>query len=166
MTDKKTPKKSGSIWNEENTKIVVAAYQAKLESDGKEAAADNDFLRELAKQVGAASEKSVRAKLNSEKVYQKPDAVASVAKTNQVRKEHYIRALVNVLGCDADDLESLKNAKVDALQSLCLNVGITDVSTASGKDYSLDTSELVKGICSVRGLDVMELAVELEEAAA
>lgn len=161
-TEKKAVKKSGSIWNEENTKIVVDAYQAKLESEGKEAAADNDFLRDLAKQVGAASEKSVRAKLNSEKVYQKPDAVASVAKTNQLRKEHYIRALVNVLGCDAEELESLKNAKLDALQSLCLNVGITDIPKASGKDYSLETPDLIKGICSVRGLDIAELAAELE----
>ncbi|WP_197472699.1 hypothetical protein, partial [Oleiphilus sp. HI0123] len=84
-------------WSEEMAAKAVELYTAKLESEGKEAAADNEFLDSIAKQVDAVSGKAVRSKLTVMKVYVKPDAVASVAKTNTLRKEHFVRALANSL---------------------------------------------------------------------
>ena len=150
-------------WSEEMAAKAVELYTAKLESEGKEAAADNEFLDSIAKQVDAVSGKAARSKLTVMKVYVKPDAVASVAKTNTLRKEHFVRALANSLKLDADEQDSLKNAKVDALQALCTALGITDIAAASAKGYELETFELVKGILVSNGLDLAEVGAELEE---
>ena len=150
-------------WSEEMAAKAVELYTAKLESEGKEAAADNEFLDSIAKQVDAVSGKAVRSKLTVMKVYVKPDAVASVAKTNTLRKEQFVRALANSLKLDADELDSLKNAKVDALQALCTALGSTDIAAASAKGYELETFELVKGILVSNGLDLAEVGAELEE---
>lgn len=152
-----------NVWNEENTKIVVEAYQAKLESDGKEAAAENDFLKTLAEKVGAPSEKSVRSKLTTAGVYQKPDAVASVAKTNTVRKEHYVRALAHTLGLDLDTLDSLKNAKADSLKAITDKLGITQVMTAAAKDYEISKEDFVHNLMLNLGIDLDEFTTYIEE---
>jgi len=160
-----TPSKK-SIWTEETTAIVVDAYTAKLEAEGKEAAANNEFLLALAKQVGAPSEKSVRGKLTTAGVYQRPDAVASVAKTNQVRKEHHIRALANSLGLDADDIDSLKNAKMDALAEVNSKLGITDVMAASATGYTIEPVAFVYNLMVNMGVtfdDLGELIADLAE---
>lgn len=143
-------------WTEEAANKAVELYTAMLESDGKEAAANNDFLDEIAKneEVQAVSGKAVRSKLTVMGVYQKPDAVASVAKTNTVRKEHYVRALAHTLGLEADDLDSLKNAKMSALADLAQAIGITDVMKASAKDYEPDLEKVCEAFENARGLDV------------
>ncbi|QDF14420.1 hypothetical protein BRIZO_1 [Vibrio phage Brizo] len=87
-------------------------------------------------------------------VYQKPDAVASVAKTNTVRKEHYVRALAHTLGLDSDDLDSLKNAKMSALADLAQAIGITDIQAASAKDYKPDLEKVCEAFENARGLDL------------
>lgn len=154
-----------NVWNEENTKIVVEAYQLKLSEDGKEAAADNDFLKTLAEKVGAPSEKSVRSKLTTAGVYQKPDAVASVAKTNTVRKEHYVRALAHTLNIELDDLDSLKNAKADSLKAITDKLGITQVMTAAAKDYTIEPVDFVYNLMLNLGVDFDELGEHLAEKA-
>lgn len=143
-------------WTEEAASKAAELYNAMLESDGKEAAANNDFLDEIAKneEVQAVSGKAVRSKLTVMGVYQKPDAVASVAKTNTVRKEHYVRALAHTLGLKADDLDSLKNAKMSALADLSQAIGITDIQAASAKDYEPDLEKVCEAFENARGLDL------------
>lgn len=150
-------------WTDEMASKAADLYNAMLEEQGKEAAATTDFLDSVAKQVEAISGKAVRSKLTIMGVYQKPDAVASVAKTNTLRKEHYVRALANVLGIDAEELDSLKNAKMSALEELTAKIGVTDVAAASAKGYKLTTVELLAGIAVYNGLDVAEVGAELEE---
>lgn len=143
-------------WTEEAANKAVELYNAMLEESGKEAAANNDFLDTIAanEEVQAVSGKAVRSKLTVMGVYQKPDAVASVAKTNTVRKEHYVRALAHTLGLDADDLDSLKNAKMSALADLSQAIGITDVMKASAKDYEPDLEAICEAFENARGLDL------------
>lgn len=148
-----TPAKAKK-WTDEMAQQAVDIYTAKLESEGKEAAAHSDFLDEVAAQVGAVSGKSVRSKLTVMQVYQKPDAVSSVAKTNTLRKEHYVRALAHTLGIDADILDSFKNAKMDSLEALSTAIGITDIAAASAKDYKPELSEVCMAFENARGLDI------------
>lgn len=156
-------------WTEESAKIAADLYTAKLEADGKEAAANNDFLDSIAKEVEAVSGKAVRSKLTVMGIYQKPDAVASVAKTNTVRKEHYVRALAHTLGLDADQLDSLKNGKTDALQAVTDKLGVTNVIEAAAKGYSPRPEMVVMLLAQNLGLDFDDLDTynqELTEAAA
>lgn len=139
-----TKKATGKLWTEENTAIVVEAYNAELEANGVEAAANNDFLKSLAEKVGAPSEKSVRGKLTTAGVYQKPEHVASAPKSNPIRKEHYVRAIAHTLGLDVDELDSFKNAKADALSALANRLGIPDVAEAAKRDYQIDAATVVE----------------------
>ncbi|QKN84675.1 DNA binding protein [Vibrio phage River4] len=141
-------------WTEEMAEKAATLYTAKLEAEGKEAAAHTDFLDTIAVEVEAVSGKAVRSKLTVMGVYQKPDAVASVAKTNTVRKEHYVRALAHTLGLDADDLDSLKNAKMSALEAIATAIGITDIQAASAKDYEPDLEKVCEAFENARGLDL------------
>lgn len=141
-------------WTEEMAEKAAQLYTAKVEADGKEAAATTDFLDSIAEAVEAVSGKAVRSKLTVMQIYQKPEAVASVAKTNTVRKEHYVRALAHTLGVDAEDLDSLKNAKMDALSCICESIGITDIVAAAAKDYKPDLEKLCEAFSNARGLDI------------
>lgn len=143
--------KTAFTWNEENYAIVLEAYQAKVEADGAEAAAESEFLKSLAEKVGALSDRSVRSKLTTSGDYVKPAMTKSVAKTNQIRKEHYIRALANTLGLDEDTLDSLKNAKVDALSGLTMGFGITDVAAASARDYEIEPQQVAQNYLAYNG---------------
>lgn len=147
-----TKKATGKLWTEENTAIVVEAYNAELEANGVEAAADNDFLKSLAEKVGAPSEKSVRGKLTTAGVYQKPEHVASAPKSNPIRKEHYVRAIAHTLGIDADTLDSMKNAKADALQALADSLGVQDVAEAAKRDFSIEPETVVDNFANARNL--------------
>lgn len=150
-------------WTDESAARALELYLAKVESDGKEAAAVEDFLNSIAadEKVQAVSGKAVRSKLTVMGEYQKPDAVASVAKTNTIRKEHYVRALANVLSLDVDDLDSLKNAKMDALKAIAVGVGVSDVVAASAKGYELTRAEMLRNIVISNGLDVEDTANEM-----
>lgn len=156
-------------WNEASTKIVIDLYTAKLEKEGKAAAAHNDFMDELAVKVEAVSGKAVRAKLTAEKVYVKPDAVASVPKTNTVRKEHFVRAIGHVLGIDVDTIDTLKNGKTDALQAVTDKLGVNDVLEAATTGYSPRPEMVIMNIMQALDVDLDELEAyqcELAEAAA
>lgn len=150
-------------WTDESAAKAVELYEAKLAAAGKEAAADNDFLDEIAKEVGAISGKAVRSKLTVMQVYQKPDAVASVAKTNTLRKEHYVRALAHSLKVDADELDSLKNAKMSALAAITEAIGITDIMAASAKDYTANELILIKGFALANGIDLADIIDDLAD---
>lgn len=67
-------------WTDEATEIVISAYQAKVDTEGKDAANDVAFLKDLAERVGAKNEGSVRRKLVAAGVYQKPDKAEPAAK--------------------------------------------------------------------------------------
>lgn len=146
---KKTPAK---VWSEENTAKVVAAYKAELNTNGPEAAADNDFLLSLAAMVGAKSEIAVRGKLSTLGEYVKPERVASVAKSNTIRKEHYVRALANTLGIDEETLDSLKNAKADSLKALTNRLGIPSVADAAKRDYVVNPEDVVDNFANALNL--------------
>ncbi|AKY02280.1 A2 protein [Vibrio phage vB_VorS-PVo5] len=152
-------------WTEESAAKAAELYNAKLEADGKEAAAHNDFLDTVAahEEVQAVSGKAVRSKLTVMGIYQKPDAVASVAKTNTVRKEHYVRALAHSLKIDAEEIDSLKNAKMSSLAALTEAIGITDIMAASAKDYTPNELILIKGFALANGIDLADIIDDLDE---
>lgn len=146
-------------WTGENTLKVVDAYKAKLAAEGVEVASGNDHLLELAKLVGAASEKSIRGKLSREGVYQKLDKPASQAKTNKVRKEHIVRAIAHQLGLPnaEDDIDSMKNGKQDHLQLLADKIGVEDVLKTSSKTFERDPCKVVYNFMINQGLDIADL---------
>ncbi|ASV43485.1 A2 protein [Vibrio phage JSF12] len=158
-----TQDKKAKVWSEENTALVVAAYKEKLEAEGAAAAADNDFLTSLAKKIGAPSDKSVRGKLAILGVYVKPEVTASLPKGNQLRKEHYLRALSNCLGLDEEVLDSFKNSKVDSLDAVTKAFGITDVMGSAAKGYTISKVELVQRFMAYHGVDFDDLGEALSE---
>lgn len=161
-------------WDEKTTTAkAIELYLAKLNdtisgeptADSIAAAANNDFLLSIAKEVGAVSEKSVRGKLTRENVYVKPEHVASVAKTSPVRKEHHVRALGSVLRLDSDEIDSLKNAKQCTLEAVTSGLGITNIEEASAAGYSPRPEMLVMQFAAKLGLDMDDLDVYREELA-
>lgn len=162
-----TTKKAAFKWTEENFATVSTAYLAKLEAEGKEAAADNEFLKTLADEVGAVSEKSIRGKLSREGVYQKPEHVACVAKTTKLRKEHFVRALINTLGLDEDEVDSLKNSKQCALEAIAKAIGIKDVEAASKTGFERNLAEVGFSFLTAQDIeldDVEDYILEQEAA--
>lgn len=165
-----TEKAKKFSWTDEVTATVVNAYNAKLESAGVEVASSNDHLLELAKLVGAASEKAVRGKLSREGVYQKLDKPASQAKTNKVRKEHIVRAIAHQLGLPnaEDDIDSMKNGKQDHLQLLADKIGVEDVLQTAAKTFERDPCKVVYNFMVQQGIDIADLedyalSIEAEE---
>ena len=63
-------------WNDENTAVVIAAYQDAIATSGIEAANADPVLEFIAVTVGAKNANSIRRKLVIEKVYQKTEKPA------------------------------------------------------------------------------------------
>ncbi len=122
-------------WNEKNTAFFVAAYTAKLETEGKVAANSSEFLSSLMDQFALennglkpVSVRSVQQKLAAEKVYQKLEAnekpktprQAKGKKINQVAKIAEIIAVKT--GDDEETIfeifHSLENATAKCLSQL------------------------------------------------
>lgn len=117
MTIKTAPK--AFKWNEENTAVVTAKYQAQVEQDGGKAdtANSNGFLTQLAESVGAASARSVRQKLASVGVYIKAEAKATNGSTGSTRQKKLILASLIADAAKAKD-DSLGDANGDIFASL------------------------------------------------
>ena len=117
MTTKTAPK--AFKWNEENTSVVTAKYQAQVEQDGGKAdtANSNAFLTQLAESVGAASARSVRQKLTSAGVYIKAEAKATTGTTGTTRHKKLILASLIADAIKAKD-DSLGDANGDIFASL------------------------------------------------
>lgn len=117
MTTKTAPK--AFKWNEENTAVVTAKYQAQVEQDGGKAdtANSNAFLTQLAESVKAASARSVRQKLASVGVYIKSEAKAANGTTGTTRQKKLILASLIADAAKAKD-DSLGDSIGDVFASL------------------------------------------------
>ena len=128
------------VWADEaNVTKLVELYKAAVEEHGADVASSSEFLTKLGKENFAdytVTVRMVRGKLISLGEYVKPTQQASISKVNPVRKEHYVRAIANTLNIDADDIDSFKSAKVNALSAITDKLGVTDILAAAAKDYS------------------------------
>ena len=70
-------------WNEENTAIVIAAYQDAIATSGIDAANSDEALNAIAVAVGAKNANSIRRKLVIEKAYQKTEKPASAKRESK-----------------------------------------------------------------------------------
>ena len=122
-------------WNEKSTAFFVAAYTAKLESEGKVAANSSDFLTSLIKQFAEenngsqpVSVRSVQQKLAAEKVYQKLEA-SERPKTERASKGKKINQVARISSIIAEKtgedeetifeiFHSLENATAKCLAQL------------------------------------------------
>ena len=122
-------------WNTENTAFFVAAYTAKLESEGKVAANSSDFLTSLIKQYAEennglqpVSVRSVQQKLASEKVYQKLEASerTKTERASKGKKINQVAKIAEILAAKTGEDEemifevfhSLENATAKCLAQL------------------------------------------------
>ncbi len=146
------------IWSDEkNVAKLVELYEADLETM-KTNASQTENLTKIGKAIGEGiSAAQVRGKLNSLGIYQPVEKAASKPKTNQLRKEHYVRAIAHTLGIDADELDSLKGGTISALKLLAENLGITDIATASAKGYELEPTEMVSRFMTAHAVDSDDL---------
>ena len=122
-------------WNTENTAFFVAAYTAKLESEGKVAANSSDFLTSLIKQFAEennglqpVSVRSVQQKLASEKVYQKLEASErpKTERASKGKKINQVAKIAEIIAAKTGEDEetvfevfhSLENATAKCLSQL------------------------------------------------
>lgn len=122
-------------WNEKNTAFFVAAYTAKLETEGKVAANSSDFLTSLIKQFAEennglqpVSVRSVQQKLAAEKVYQKLEASErpKTERASKGKKINQVAKIAEILAAKTGEDEetifevfhSLENATAKCLSQL------------------------------------------------
>ena len=122
-------------WNEKTTAFFVAAYTAKLESEGKVTANSEEFIESIMNEFAQANEglkpvsvRAVRQKLASEKVYQKLEA-SEKPKTERQAKGKKINQVARISAIIAEKtgeneetifelFSSLENASVKTLAQL------------------------------------------------
>ena len=122
-------------WNEKTTAFFVAAYTAKLESEGKVTANSEEFIESIMDEFAKANEglkpvsvRAVRQKLASEKVYQKLEA-SEKPKTERQAKGKKINQVARISAIIAEKtgeneetifelFSSLENASVKTLAQL------------------------------------------------
>lgn len=153
------------VWaDEKNVETLVKLYEADLETMQTNAS-QTENLTKIGKQIGdGISAAQVRGKLNSLGIYQPVEKAASKPKTNQLRKEHYVRAIAHTLRIDADDLDSLKGGTISALKLLAENLGITDIAAASAKDYAIEAPAMVSRFMAANAVDIDDvLAYESDD---
>lgn len=133
-----TTKKAATFeWNAETTTQATDLYLALVDEKGVEVANSKVELDAIAKELGAKSGASVRSKLSSEKVYQKPTTKRKVGGQGKVPKINFIRGLQkfakeNDVDLNSRKLESLESATVADIQDV-----ISLVETVSGKKVTV-----------------------------
>ena len=122
-------------WNEKTAAFFVAAYTAKLETEGKVAANSSDFLTSLIKQYAEennglqpVSVRSVQQKLAAEKVYQKLEASErpKTERASKGKKINQVAKIAEILAAKTGEDEemifevfhSLENATAKCLAQL------------------------------------------------
>jgi len=153
-----------AFWSKEETvAILVAKYEADLEQHGTNAS-QTENLTAIGKHVASEADldsipsaAAVRGKLNALGIYQKVEKAAGKPAGNQVRKEHYVRALANTLSLDSDKLDSLKGSTIGALTLLCESLGITDIVAAAATGYTVTPAQMVANIVTANTVDADEL---------
>lgn len=122
-------------WNEKTSAFFVAAYLAKLETEGKVAANSSDFLTSLIKKFAEennglqpVSVRSVQQKLAAEKVYQKIEASErpKTERASKGKKINQVAKIAEILAAKTGEDEemifevfhSLENATAKCLAQL------------------------------------------------
>ena len=122
-------------WNEKTTAFFVAAYTAKLESEGKVSANSEEFIESIMDEFAQAnaglkpvSVRAVRQKLASEKVYQKLEASEKPKTERQAKgkKINQVAKIAEILAAKTGEDEemifevfhSLENATAKCLAQL------------------------------------------------
>ena len=122
-------------WNEKTTAFFVAAYTAKLESEGKVTANSEEFIESIMDEFAKANEglkpvsvRAVRQKLASEKVYQKLEASEKPKTERQAKgkKINQVAQIAEIIAAKTGEDEemivevfhSLENATAKCLAQL------------------------------------------------
>lgn len=133
-------------WTDENTVIVIEAYQADLVPQDGETEADailranaTDNLTRIGELVDNPSPHSVRTKLVNAKVYVKPTSPRKVGAGSSIRKAHVVFAIAKTIeelgqvedmgevkSATNNPLLSLESAKMDSLMIIAQGFGLDE----------------------------------------